>query len=339
MAAPEASARGNGERAGRGTTLGRRLATLLVAVAISGALSVACGTDGDSPVASEARAGTAGSVADGGTNQSGGNNAVGGKSGGGGGGTNAGGSSSAGSGGAVSSGNGCHSGSDCQPSNPSGPIPSVTQCLSPGQAPPPASCGAPGWCGRCNCGAQPQAPFGNGMPCQTSSDCPAAKADLSTASVCDLGSCTQCAAAADCPASAPACGSVMAGFGQQFRVCVECGTDADCPSSKPHCGGSKCFVCAADKDCATGICSSGACVPGCTAQTPCPNPLTACGASQRCEPITCQNDGACPANASCQQGYCARRACAKDSECDSGGCVNGACYETLGSCYTQTFPP
>lgn len=335
MAAPEAGARWNGVLPRPGKTLGRRFATPLVAIVASGALSVACGTDGGS-AANESHAGAAGSIADGGTHESGGS----GKSGGG---TNAGGGSSAGSGSLAGSGNGCHSGSDCQPSNPSGPVPSVTQCLSPGQAPPPASCGAPGWCGQCNCGPQPQAPLGYGTPCQTSADCPVANADQATASVCDLGSCTPCAAAADCPASTPVCGWLRVGFAQQVRLCVECNGDADCPSSKPHCGAaggvSKCFVCAADKDCATGTCSNGACVPGCTAQTPCPNPLTACGATERCEPLSCQNNDACPTNASCQQGHCARRACTKDSECDSGGCVNGVCYETLGSCYTQTFPP
>lgn len=311
-----------------------RLATLLVAVTATGAFSVACGTDSGSATASESAAGTAGSAHA--VAGSGGN-----LSGAGPGGANAGGSSSGGSSSSTSSG--CHTAADCQQNSPAGIVPSVSQCLSPGQAPPPASCGAPGWCGQCNCGPQPQAPLGYGMPCQTSAECPTPNPDASTASVCELGSCTQCATSADCPAGAPVCGSVPAGFSQQLRLCLECLADKDCPSANPHCAGAggltKCFVCASDEDCDTGVCSAGVCVPGCSAQAPCPNPLTTCGAAQRCEPLECQDGSACPANAACLQGVCARRSCTKDTDCDSGGCVNSLCHETLGSCHTQTFPP
>jgi hypothetical protein len=330
--------------------MGRVPSFALVVAGLTGAsaFSLGCGSNTGSHER-ESSGGTGGSHPTGGSNDF----AVGGSGGSGSivaepGGTNAGGGSSSLGGGSLGgssagSASGCRTGSDCQQSNLGGPIPSVTQCLAPGQAPPPASCGAAGWCGQCNCGPQPQAPLGYGMPCLTSSDCPAADANVSTAAVCDGGSCTQCATAADCPAMAPVCGSVRPGVAQPFRLCLECLTDLDCPSEKPRCiesgGVSKCLACASDSDCATGACSSGTCVPGCSAQTPCSSPLTSCGATQRCEWLACQNDAACPANASCQQGHCARRACATDTDCDSGGCVNSVCYETLGTCYTQTFPP
>lgn len=311
-----------------------KLAALLVVVTAMGAFSVACGTGAGSPTASESAAGTAGTA-----------NSVGGSGGnhsGGLGGANVGGSSSAGGSSAGTPG-GCHTAADCQQMSPSGIVPSLSQCLSPGQAPPPAGCGAPGWCGQCNCGPEPQAPLGYGTPCQTKAECPAANPDVSTASVCELGQCTQCATSADCPASTPVCGSVQAGLSRQFRLCLECLADKDCPSAKPHCAGSgavtRCVVCASDADCATGVCSAGACVPGCSAQAPCPNPLTTCGAVQRCEPLKCEGGSACPSNAACLQGVCVRRSCTKDSECDSGGCVNSLCHETLGSCHTQIFPP
>jgi len=253
------------------------------------------------------------------------------------GGANSGGS---GSGGAAS---GCHTAGDCPRENLNPATAGVTQCLAPGQPAPPTGCGAAGWCGQCNCGPQPQTPIGNGMPCQTSTDCPAATASFSTASVCDMGLCAQCATSADCPATAHACSTVRGSFTQSFRLCVECALDTDCPSAKPRCavsgGIGKCVACASDNDCATGVCSNSACVPGCSAQMPCASPLTRCGATQRCEALTCQNDDTCPMNASCQQGQCARRSCTKDSDCDGGSCVNSVCYETLGTCYTQMLYP
>jgi hypothetical protein len=80
-------------------------------------------------------------------------------------------------------------------------------------------------------------------------------------------------------------------------------------------------------------------VPGCSAQMPCTNPLTRCGATQRCEALTCQTDATCPTNSTCQQGHCARRSCSKDGDCGTGACVNSICYETLGTCYTQMLFP
>ena len=315
-----------------------RLAPLLVAITAAGVFSVACGTGSRAGNASDAAAGTAGSAGAAGGNVSAGDAGGANRSG-----SSSGGSAAGTSGSSAGTPGGCRTAADCQQNNPTGIVPTVSQCLSPGQAPPAASCGAPGWCGQCNCGPQPQAPLGNGMPCQTSADCPAQSPDVATASVCELGSCTQCATSADCPAEAPACGSAPVGFLPPFRQCLECAADTDCPSTKPHCAWvgmvAKCFACASDADCATGICSGGACAPGCSAEAPCPSALTSCGALQRCEPLRCQGGSACPTNAACLQGVCARRTCANDRECDSGGCVNGLCHETLGSCHTQTFPP
>lgn len=325
-----------------------RVLALLAPLSMAGLLLAGCGTATGSAGSSDFSAGAAGNGSTAGSDDSGGSGNGGsssgaGSSGGGRGGNKAGGSASVAGSGGVGMASGCHTAADCPTSNLNGPIPSLSQCLSPGQSPPAATCGAVGWCGQCNCGPQPQAPLGNGMSCQTSADCPAASSGVATASVCDMGLCTQCATSSDCPASAPACGTIRGTPPQLLRVCVECLADSDCPSAKPHCGGtggiSKCGVCASDQDCATGICSDGACMPGCTAQSPCPSPLTACAATERCEALTCETDAACPANATCQQGHCLRRSCTKDGDCDSGGCVNGVCYETLGTCNTQTFPP
>src|SRR4051812_18141969 len=93
-------------------------------------------------------------------------------------GTSAGGSS------AVPTGS-CHTAADCPASQATGPIPSISQCLSPGQATPSGGCGALGWCGQCSCGPMPQTPLGNGMTCKADADCPAPVAGTSTASVCD----------------------------------------------------------------------------------------------------------------------------------------------------------
>ena len=316
-----------------------RLSSLLAVITATGVFSVACGTDSSAGNASESTAGSAGSAISAGGKASGNGGSL---SGGGLAGANLGGGGSSGSG-SVGTPGGCRTAADCQQVSPSGIIPSVTQCLSPGQAPPPAGCGAPGWCGRCNCGAHPQPPLGNPTPCQTSAYCPAPSNDVATASICDQGSCTQCVTSGDCPAKVPVCGSVPVGLLQPFRQCLECLADADCPSATPHCGLSgtvtKCFACASDTDCATGICSFGVCVPGCSAQQPCASPLTTCGAAQRCEPLSCQGGSTCPTNASCLQGVCTRRPCANDDGCDAGGCVNGLCHDTLGTCHTQSFPP
>jgi hypothetical protein len=317
-----------------------------LALLAASTLFAACGSSSGSASDAQSAAGAAAgggkdSGGAGGSGHSGGSGHAGGGSAGSSG-ASSGGAGAAGSG-SGGSANGCHTASDCPRDNLNPATAGVTQCLAPGQAVPPTACGAAGWCGQCNCGPQPQTPIGNGMSCQTSTDCPAATPSSSSASVCDMGLCAQCATKADCPAAAPACATVRGGFFQSFRLCVECALDTDCPSSKPHCavsgGIAKCVACASDTDCAMGVCSNGACVPGCSAQIPCQNPLTQCGATQRCEALTCQNDAACPPNTACQEGHCTRRACSQDSDCDGGNCVNRICYETLGTCYTQMLYP
>ncbi|HVY25321.1 MAG TPA: hypothetical protein VHB79_02175 [Polyangiaceae bacterium] len=308
---------------------------LAIATAL-GIFFAACGTGTSSSGFSGAAAGTGG-TATGGTHDSGAGGVAGTNTGGGSGGMSSGGGSSGGSAG------GCHTAAECPMGNASNGTFGVAQCLAPGQATPPVGCGAVGWCGQCSCGPQPQLPLGNGMSCTQSIDCPAASPKASTASLCDMGVCTQCITSADCPATAPACGMVRSNITQLFRMCLECQVDSDCPATSAHCslsgGLGHCVTCASDKDCQFGICSSGGCVPGCSAQSPCPSPLTRCGATQRCEALPCDNDAACPHNAVCKQGACARRSCAQDRDCDTGGCVNGLCYETLGTCYTQMFAP
>jgi hypothetical protein len=126
-----------------------------------------------------------------------------------------------------------------------------------------------------------------------------------------------------------------------FQRCAECATDTDCPSATPRCvstagGGGTCEACATDQDCAVGVCFQNACVPGCSPQNPCQNPLTRCSAAQRCEAIPCDGSAACPNNMQCSSGHCARIVCSSDAEC-TGHCVNQECQESLGTCHIQMF--
>jgi hypothetical protein len=325
--------------------MGRSLhAVSVVAFSTLGAfLCAGCGNGSGSTADSmQTAAGTAGASSGG--SSSGGSSAAGSNSGGshvGGndtGGSHAGGSNSGGAAGGLS---GCETAVDCPKITT--PMAGVTQCLSPGQPAPANGCGAPQWCGQCACPPMPQRPLGTGMLCKTSTDCPAAMPGVPTASVCAMEQCAQCGSSADCPAELPQCASVQGGFVPGFRLCVACLTDTDCPVAKPHCAAagavSACVVCASTNDCAEGVCDNGACVPGCSSDKPCGNPLTECSAKQRCEAIACTGDGMCPPNTACATGHCQRRGCTGDAQCDQGACVNGICYETRGTCYTQMFFP
>lgn len=234
---------------------------------------------------------------------------------------------------------GCHTAADC-PMNNTGAY-GLPQCLPPGQTPQPQQygCGAPGWCGKCGC---PLLPPGNGQPCQTDTECPAAAAGSASASHCFNGACAQCATSADCPAAAPVCASMLS-ISMQVRMCTACVADTDCPSGVPHCasgpGLNSCVACVATSGCASGVCSGGACVPECGPNKPCANPLTECTPTLRCEALSCTASATCPANTACVQGRCQRRACGKDSECDHGACVGSFCYESLGSCFSTPLYP
>lgn len=298
----------------------RHLASALVLSALGGFFCGACGT-GSGSTTSNGSGGASSGV----------------------GGTSSGAAGATSSGGAAGASSGCRTAADCPQSTT--PPAGAPQCLSPGQPAPSGGCGAPQWCGQCACPPMPLAPSGNGLPCETNAECPAAMPDVSTASVCAMGTCTQCAANTDCPATLPYCGSVQIGFagGLGFRVCQACLTDTDCASPKPHCaftgGVSSCVACASTSDCATGVCSSGTCIAGCTSDAQCGSPLLECSAVKRCEARSCASDEACPPNAACVTGHCQRRACTGDQQCDQGACVNGACYEAKGTCFTQMLYP
>ncbi|HET7544229.1 MAG TPA: hypothetical protein VFK05_30370 [Polyangiaceae bacterium] len=253
------------------------------------------------------------------------------------------GSHSAGNGGSANSGGGagipgCHTPSDCPSSTPTNPVSGVVMCLSPGQATPSPGCGAPQWCGQCNC---PPQPTGDGMPCQTNADCPAPNATAQTASLCNAGACTACTQNSDCPSTLPKCGSVMAQFSTSFQLCTACAADSDCPSERPYCQGSygvtACVACRTTTDCASGVCASGVCVSQCTANAQCGEAME-CSSAQRCQPLSCQSDADCPTNRACTNGYCSRRACTSDAVCQ-GACVNGGCYDSLGRCFVYTQAP
>lgn len=230
---------------------------------------------------------------------------------------------------------GCHQASECTNTRPP-PLPfAIVMCLNPGESAPGPGCGAPQWCGQCNCPPQPTPPLGNGMACQSNADCPQPNATAPTASVCNSGTCTACTQNSDCPSSTPTCGTVTAQFIDSFRACSVCTADTDCPSARPHCQGSygvsACVECRTTADCASGVCSNGSCTPQCTASQACGAGMQ-CNAQQRCEALSCQSDADCLANQACTMGHCGRRACTTDPMCQ-GACVNGGCYDSLGTCY------
>ncbi|HYP87022.1 MAG TPA: hypothetical protein VEQ59_02700 [Polyangiaceae bacterium] len=333
-----------------------RYGVVLVGLALMGA---ACGgaasADGDARGGGGSTVGDKNSSGAGGSNASGANSGgsdhVGGSNSGGG----AGGSSSlsGGTGGTAAGGatalGGCHQAADCPAA--SMPDPFVTapaRCLSPEDPTPQPSCGAPGWCGQCNCPPQPTAPQGNGMVCQTNAECPAPAVGMKRASLCNAGACSECSVDTDCPAATPVCSTVQSLFGSasfNFRACVPCGSDAQCSGSTPRCGGSagvrSCVACLSNQDCARGVCTQGSCVAGCTSDEPCADRFTTCSANERCEARACVGDDDCPPpNAACTGGYCARRTCQDDAQCDAGGsCVNAACYEAPGRCFYEMRVP
>ncbi|MEO8901272.1 MAG: hypothetical protein ABI488_06185 [Polyangiaceae bacterium] len=240
----------------------------------------------------------------------------------------------------AASSNGCHDVSECPSTMPGF---GTSMCLTPGQSPPSPGCGVQTWCGKCSCPPQPQAPTGTGMACQTNQDCPQPTAAAPVvASVCSDGNCTACAQNSDCPTSAPVCESSQTAFNpanpvqpMSYRACTVCAADTDCPNDRPHCQGSDagtaCVACRTTSDCADGVCSGGACVPGCGPAQACGQAME-CTPQHRCEALSCQVDADCLKNQACTAGHCARRTCASDAACD-GNCVNGSCFEALGTCF------
>jgi hypothetical protein len=248
---------------------------------------------------------------------------------------------------------GCHTMADCADAGMSNA--SNVLCVAPYQQDPSSGCGgvAP-WCGFCSCPPQPTPPLGNGQTCQTAADCPvAASAGRRFAGVCGPDStkpsptkvCQQCVTNADCSGALPVCGRETESYQKTYPTCVECVADTDCPSNHPHCVaqpglGGKCRQCASTADCSDGVCSDAGCVPGCTSDNDCPDPLAPCSVHSRCEAIHCASTTGCPAHSQCSAaGVCARTSCTVDHDCGTGICVNGACYGMPGHCFSQFFPP
>ncbi|HEY2405181.1 MAG TPA: hypothetical protein VGI10_04220 [Polyangiaceae bacterium] len=235
---------------------------------------------------------------------------------------------SAGAGGSAVGVGQCRSIADCSATG-------IVTCVLPGETAisPTVGCTGP----MCATGVE-EAPVGDGLPCMTNSDCPSSTLGVGDAKLCSAGKCTECTTGSDCPAFAPLCVSDVAQFGVSFTHCVQCTQASDCPASTPRCVGTSCAECSVEADCAVGVCSQNQCVPGCSVQNPCRDPLLQCSdVEQRCVGIPCSASSPCPKNGTCNGGSCTRTACAADTDC-SGFCVNQLCQDALGTCVTLMFP-
>jgi hypothetical protein len=146
--------------------------------------------------------------------------------------------------------------------------------------------------------------------------------------LCSAGQCSgaqspPCKGAADCASSSagPVCDLATG-------ACVVCATDADCPETK-KCNRTldACTECARDGDCGAGkLCRDGACEPGCTPASQCPD-------GQICDPVTrlcvgCLADADCPTGTVCEVPSHACVECAGDDDCPPGDlCHKSACAQ------------
>ncbi|WP_437761344.1 hypothetical protein WMF27_05250 [Sorangium sp. So ce281] len=217
-------------------------------------------------------------------------------------------------------------------------------CYAPGERPP-AICGAPDWCGTCECPAMLPIPEGNGASCNESNPCPTTSATVPrAASLCDPATnlCTECVIAEDCSEALPHCGTDSS---TGIRMCFECAEDADCGGDAPHCFKlttpianelGACRQCKTTADCDTGVCDiNGMCTPGCQNDAQC-GPNRVCGAEKRCVPQSCQDDAACSPQSACSDQTCRAIPCSTDASCPDGHCVKGSCYEIPGFCEYDT---
>jgi hypothetical protein len=228
-------------------------------------------------------------------------------------------------------------------------------CLSPGESleRPGVSCGAPDWCGDCEC---PPKPGGIDTACSSDADCPGYIDPYSSDEVlltrCDTatGQCEGCLDDADCSGDTPQCTLVPETFIRAFKRCTACDVDADCPIELPHCvavdlndeptGTRVCQQCLTTSECETGVCSFGECIPGCNPDSDGCGPIetSQCNAETlRCGVRPCDDANPCAANTDCVLGACSRRMCESDGECE-GYCVNGYCYDDFGQCEDEYYP-
>lgn len=147
---------------------------------------------------------------------------------------------------------------------------------------------------------------GPGSFCHTDSDCKATASYLYCSPTGQSGG-----GACFCDASGP--------------VCTQ---DLDCQGD----GGSSTMICEQGQNSCPGACSTQKhCRQGCTSNAACGEGQQ-CGATHRCEALTCGAGSPCPQNFDCGSGICARRTCTSDAECAPGYCVVGACYSNAGMC-------
>ncbi len=318
------------------------------------------GTGGASNESGGAGNGTGGAQESGGSTSSGGYGTGGTTSGGGtdsgtggAGGANSGGSSSGGSSSGGSSSGG-QNGEDLDANQCTDEVPCNvgSTCYDPGTEAA-VNCGAPDWCGECDCPEMPFLPTGAGTGCSSDEECPSASDTERTASSCENSQCAECAVHQDCPNDFPFCGI------EEFsgaQICFQCQTNEDCPSEQPVCNvlhgnwgtntAGSCVECVVDLDCASGVCSrSNTCVPQCANDADC-GPNEACGDDERCVPQTCESPEDCSSASRCQDEgddgiapLCVPKSCADGSSCGEGNyCVSGACYDRPGTCQYDAVP-
>jgi Cys-rich repeat protein len=174
--------------------------------------------------------------------------------------------------------------------------------------------------------------------CRTNADCTQADAR-----VCDptLHQCVQCSTAMD------TCGGGQVCDPASHRCVPGCRAEADCSGSGMDAGAAsdggalqglihclvaehRCVQCLTNDHCPSGtVCTSNACVPGCTASRPCPAGRMCC--SGMC--YDTQNDPR-------QCGFCGRSCAGGDNACCAGRCVNTQTDPAnCGACGTACAPP
>mgnify|MGYP001269169923 FL=1 len=113
----------------------------------------------------------------------------------------------------------------------------------------------------------------------------------------------QCTENADCP---DGLNGTMCSLALPGGACLGCGGDDDCPGVIECVFGNCVAACDTNDDCAPGLTCSGRgrcgampCVDG-----QCPVAFLTCNDSDRCSRQTCADQGDCPAQTTCQGGYC-----------------------------------